>query len=73
MVESCEEPCSHWVCRQCIGHDVFEEYTIGLSGKAKCEVCEHSYSRPQIACVSEAVFAKAEQRTKFLPVANATP
>jgi len=60
MVENAESY-NHWVCRQCIGHDAFEEYTIGLSGKTNCELCKQPYSQPQIACVSHAVFVKAQK------------
>lgn len=49
----------HWVCRKCIGHDNFEEYTIGLLGPETCEVCGRLYSRPHIACVSHRVYMAA--------------
>jgi hypothetical protein len=53
---------THWVCRECIGHNDFEEFTVGLGGAVTCEVCTALLSRPNIACVSDGVYQQARAR-----------
>lgn len=52
----------HWVCRGCIGHDDFEEFTVGLIGSQTCEICFCRATRPKIACVSHGVYVEACKR-----------
>ena len=49
----------HWVCRDCIGHDNFEKFTVGLAGKTFCEICGKFGSQQQIHYVSEETFRAA--------------
>lgn len=52
----------HWVCRGCIGHDDFEEFTVGLIGSQTCEICFCRATRPKIACVAHGVYVEACKR-----------
>jgi hypothetical protein len=50
---------TYWICRICIGHDNFEEHTVGLDGSVACEICDRRHRRPEIACVSENAYRRA--------------
>lgn len=64
MKEFIEDSKAKWVCRECIGRDYFEQYTVGLIGVKDCEVCGRLFKQPPLALVSNELYLEAFENIK---------